>query len=88
MSLEDFDGTPTFFVEWRIQTDGHRSEIVGVAPAALVAGSLGITNYHFTISRDQVRLIRDNLLPIVFVDVIPDVPHMYRLELYGNELYT
>src|SRR5262245_27266343 len=39
-SLADMAGTPTFFVEWRMVTDGHRDEIVGVAPASLVLGGV------------------------------------------------
>lgn len=73
---------------WRMRTNGDRSEIVGVAPAMLSAGSLGAVKYHFTIARDQVRLIRDNLLPIVFVDIDRGVSHTHRLELYADALYV
>ena len=61
-SLVDFDGSPTFFIEWRVETDGDRSEIPGTAPALLSAGSLGSTKYHITIARDRVRFIRAALI--------------------------
>lgn len=86
-TLDDFIGVPTFFVEWRLETDGDRTEIVGGAPTALAAAnSFGIA-YTFFVARDQAKLNRDNLLPIVFVDLAPDVAHTHRLELYGDTLY-
>jgi len=87
-SLADQEGETAWFVEWRVMTDGDRSEFTGVAPAALVAGSFGPVNYGFTIARDQAKLNRDNLLPIVFVDIEPGVPHTYRLELYDAARYV
>jgi len=36
----------------------------------------------------KARLIRDNSLPILYVDIKAGVPHTYRLELYGNSLYV
>jgi hypothetical protein len=48
----------------------------------------GNANYHFTITEDLVRVIRDNQLPIVYVDIAPGVPHTYRLELHWDELYA
>jgi hypothetical protein len=86
-SLAAFSGASFFFLEWRVEADGPSSAIASVAPASIVAyGSFGI-GYHFTIADDQIRLIRDNLLPIVFVDIEPGVPHTYLLELYGSDLY-
>ena len=77
--MEDFIGEEQFFIEWRLETDGHPSEIGEVAPAALVASGTTGVNYHFKISRDLVRLIRDNFLPIVYIDIKPGVNHIYRL---------
>ena len=45
-------------------------------------------HYHFTIADDQVRFLRDPSVPIVWVDIEAGVPHTYRLELYGLELYV
>jgi len=86
-SLAPFEGELEFFIEWEMESDGARSEITGTAPASLVAfGRSGVT-YHFTIARDQVRFVRDNLLPILYIDIDPEVPHTYRLELYDDQLY-
>ncbi|MCH7702202.1 MAG: hypothetical protein IID37_10985 [Planctomycetes bacterium] len=85
--IGEFADESTFFVEWVVETDGSNSEIDGVAPAALAAGGFAGILYHFTISADQVRFLRDASFPIVWVDIQPDVPHTYRLELYGAELY-
>ncbi len=87
--LGDFVGDPEFFVQWRMHTDGSSDEFLAVAPAVLVAagGGTGV-NYHFTIARDLVRFIRDSSLPIIFVEIDPDVPHTYRLEVYWDQLYV
>ena len=88
--IGEFIGLPTFFIEWRLHTNGDSSEIVGTAPASLVASgvpSAGVS-YHFTIAKDLVRLIRGNFNPIVYVAVDEHVPHTYRLELYQDELYV
>jgi len=86
-SLAEFEGAERFFVEWRLQTDGHRSEIPFGAPAGFSAWNDGTVLYHFVIAADQIRFVRDNLLPIWFIDVQPNMPHVYRLELYANALY-
>ena len=44
-------------------------------------------SYHWTIARDQVKLARDALLPILFFDIEPNIPHRFRLEVFGSELY-
>jgi hypothetical protein len=85
--IDDFVGIDPFFMEWRVETDGDQSEIVGVAPCAIVAGSFGTVQYHFTISRDLVRFNRDIFEPLLFFDIEPEVPHTYRVELYGDETY-
>ncbi|MCH8146976.1 MAG: hypothetical protein IH987_03155 [Planctomycetes bacterium] len=86
--LDDFEGDPTFFVEFRSMTDGDRSEIIGQSPLALTAGSFGELTYGWTIARDQVKLFRDALLPILFFDIAPDVFHTYRLELRDTTSYA
>lgn len=86
--LAEFVGSETFFLEWRAETDGPASEITGVAPASMViAGNLH-PSYHFTFARDQVRLIRSNLLPILYEPLVPDVAHVFRLELRAADTYT
>jgi hypothetical protein len=85
--VSDMIGLDPFFFEWRVETDGDQSEIVGVAPVVFAAGSFGSVQYHFTISRDLVRFNRDIFEPLLFFDIDPDVPHTYRVELYGDETY-
>lgn len=86
-SLAPFIGEDTFFIEWRMHTDGDSTEIGGVAPASLVTGTSAGVSYHFTIARDQARFIRDNSLRIVFANIDPDVPHTHRRALYGAQSY-
>lgn len=87
-SIAEFTGAEGFFLEWRVVTDGPRYGFPNVAPASIVAYGFRNVGYHFTIADDQVRLIRDNLLPLVYVDIESGVPHTYRLELYGAESYS
>ncbi len=87
-SLDEFVGVTPFFIEWQMWTDGDRSEIPGTAPASMVLGSFGSVNYHFTVARDQVLFLRDNFLPLVWVDIAPDTSHTFRLELHGEGLYV
>ena len=87
-SLAAFIGESTFFIEWRKDTDGDRSETGGVAPASLVASGTTGVNYHFTIARDQVRFWRDNFLPILFANIEPGIALTYRLELVGLVSYA
>ena len=67
-------------------TDGPEA-FGAIAPASIVAGGQSGVNYHFTIARDQVRLIRDSQLPFIFADIDPAIPHLYRLELQGSDSY-
>jgi hypothetical protein len=48
---------------------------------------MGSAFYHTTITNGRVRLLRDTDIPLIFVNVEPDVPHTYRIELFGDELY-
>ncbi len=87
--MAGFGGSAEFFIEWRLYADGDSSEITGTAPASLVATSdTGGIQYHFTIARDQARLIRDNFLPIVYVSMNSGLPHTHRLELRGQTSYV
>jgi hypothetical protein len=80
-SITEFNGEPEFYCEFRVLTDGDRSEIPGGAPVGFAMfNSFGI-NYHLTIARDRVRFLRDVQLPILYFDIEPDVPHTYRIEL-------
>ncbi len=87
LNLDGFIGETEFFIEFRVQTDGSSSEMNGTAPTGLAAGGFTGVNYHFTVARNLVQLIRDNTLPIVLVELDPGVAHTHRLALYGAELY-
>ncbi len=71
-----------------MKTDGNRSEIDGVAPAALTMGGRSGVLYHVTISRDLVRFIRDPEFPILWNSIQPDTFHRYRIELFGEHRYV
>ncbi len=86
--LDEFEGELTFFIEFRLNTNGDRSEIIGQAPAAISASGFGEVRYRWTIARDQVKLVRDVLLPILFLDIEPDIFHTYRLELRDTTSYA
>ncbi len=83
-SLEPLNGTTQFFAEFRLQTDGQRSEIPGGAPALLAMGNNGGVLYHITVARDLVKFLRDVDLPIWIIEIEAGVPHTYRIELYPN----
>lgn len=68
----------TFFIEWRVETDAPASEINGTRGAVAVLEGSGIL-YHFTMVEDRVRFIRGSEFPIIYADLVPGVPHDYRL---------
>ncbi|MBI3834395.1 MAG: hypothetical protein HY287_08715 [Planctomycetes bacterium] len=83
-SLQALNGTARFFLEFRLQTDGERSEIPYGAPTVVaLANSYGVV-YHVTIARDLIQLFRDVDLPILLIGIEPGVPHTYRIELYPD----
>jgi hypothetical protein len=83
-SLEPFNGAAQFFLEFRLQTNGDRSEIAGGAPTVVAMGnSFGII-YHVTVARDLVKFIGHFDRPGSFIEIEPGVPHTYRIELYPD----
>ena len=84
-SLADFADEQAFFIEWRVETDAP-SVILDSSgtPVAVLAFGIAAANYHFTITDARVQVWRSNFLPILIVDIEPDVPHTYRLELCGQ----
>jgi len=88
-SISEFVGAPTFFVECRVVTDvpSELFDVSGVATAIVAGGRSGV-HYHFTLTDERVRLIRSNFLPITFASIDAAIPHVYRLELHGAELYV
>jgi hypothetical protein len=86
--LAEFIGTPAFWAEWRVQTDSPRDFIPFGAGASIGIGGVTGINYTFDIASDQAKLNRDNFLPIIFVSIEAEVPHVFRLELYGAQRYV
>lgn len=80
-SIDSFVGSQAWFFEFRVLTTGDRSEIPGGAPAVLVAFNAFGEDYTAVVARDQVKLFRDALLPVLFFDLTPGVFHRIRLEL-------
>ena len=87
-SLDEFIGEEAFFVEWRMETDGDRSELPWGGPSNFALGGFGGVNYGFSIASDQMDLNRDNDLPIIVVNFTAGIPHTHRLELFGADLYV
>jgi hypothetical protein len=88
-SLSSFTGADDFFVEWKVETDGDSSEIIGTAPALLtVANGWGVT-YHLTIARDEVRYIKGTDLGVLlYLPIQPGVPHVYHVALLADGSYV
>lgn len=83
-SITEFNGEPRFFLQFRVQTDGDRSEIPSGAPVAVAMFNFFGISYNITVARDQVKFLRDVDLPIWFIEIEPGVPHTYRIELYPD----
>jgi len=88
-ALSPLPTSQPFFVEWRMRTNGNRSEIPGTAPSSMVVASSSTgVNYHFTIAADRVRFIRDNFVPTIWLDLSPANVHTFRLELDSAMAYV
>jgi len=83
-AIREFEGAIDFFFEFRVLTTGERSEIPGGAPVAVAASSFGSVAYNFFIARDRIKFIRDMSLPIIFIDLEPEIAHVIRLEFYNR----
>jgi len=86
-SLEALNGQAPFFTEFRVETDGNKSEIPYGGTIVLVLGNNAGVIYHMTVSSDLVKFARDVDLPIRFIEIEPDVPHTYRVEL-DSKIYS
>ena len=80
-SLESFNGTSQFFVEFRIETDGDQSEIPFGAPALVAFSNSAGVLYHITVASDRIQFLRAAHLPILFIEIEPGVPHTFRIQL-------
>ncbi len=81
LSIEDWNSVAQWFCEFRVETNGDRSEIPFGAPAGVAVGNFFGINYNATVSRDLIKFFRDVDLPILFIPVAPEAPHTIRLEL-------
>ncbi len=88
VSVSEYNGVSRWFYEFRLTTNGDRSEIPGGAPTSFVAFNSFGESYGVNVARDQVKFYRDTLIPNVFVDVESGVPHTIRLELNNEETPT
>jgi hypothetical protein len=78
--LDDQAAVPAWYLEWVVVTDGPEA-FSATAPACIAAGGQSGVLYHFTIAEDEVRFVRDPYVPLVFADLTPGEPHVFRLEL-------
>lgn len=81
-SIAEFAGAASFFVEWRVLTDGPRRGIPAGSPCGLTATGFRGVRYHFTIAEDQARLI-DSGLNVILFEVGGGAAHTYRVEVRG-----
>ncbi len=80
--LRDMAGVDSWMLSWKSMSTGPEDFAV-VSPSSMVAAGQSGILYHFTIARDQIRLLRGPGIPHVFVDIEPDVPHVYRFDLWN-----
>ena len=88
-SIAEFAGAPTFFIEWRVETDAPSILLdSSFIPVVLSASGSSFAIYHVTITDERVQFLRDTFIPLVFTDVERGALHVYRVELYGEEQYA
>ncbi|MFQ5463935.1 MAG: hypothetical protein ACE5E5_15085 [Phycisphaerae bacterium] len=86
--ISEFIGVPEMFFEWRSESTGDRTELNFTAPSSFVMADGGGVKYHFTIASDQIRYIRDDNDPWVYIDITPNAPHTFRVELFDVDWFT
>ena len=83
--ITEFNGEPEFFLEFRVQTDGNRSDIPRGAPTVVAMGNFAGVIYHVTVARDLVKFIPHfDLSGRLYIEIDPGVPHTFRVELYPD----
>jgi len=85
-SLADWAGVPRLFAEWRVVTNGPRSEIPDVAPIAFVLGGRRGIWFHTTVARDQARFLIDVRYPF-WAELQPNMAHRFRVDIFGEYWY-
>jgi len=85
-SIGEFAGAPTFFAEWRMQTDAPASLLdTFQIPTGFVLSGNGIF-YHFVFSDTEALFLRFDL-SFDRYPIEPGIMHTYRIELFGEDLY-
>jgi hypothetical protein len=74
------------FVEWRCRADSPSTELEGTASSVLNVAGGPVIN-HLTIAEDRFRVWRGNSVPLLFVDIAPNVFHRYRIETRVDQTY-
>ncbi len=82
--ITDFNDEPEFFLEFRMQTDGDRSEIPYAGPTVVAMGNFSGVVYHVTVAQDLVQFIGHFDLSGSVIEIEPGVAHTYRIELYPD----
>ena len=84
--LSVFQGEP-FFIEWRMITDAPDSEVDGHTGGALLVLVGGPVVYHFGMASGLARILRGYPYPTLYFDIEPDVPHIYRLDVFAGDYF-
>ena len=84
--LFEYEGCP-FFAEWKVVSDAPPAEVDHHNGAALVVLSGGGVTYHFNMANGLARLIRGIQFTDLYFIIDPEVPHTYRLEVFGAEWF-
>lgn len=85
--ISEFHDPPSWYLEWRVQTDGPSDIIGAVAPCVIAAGDFEGNLYHFTIAADAFRFIGDLNFPVLFFDLHPGEFYTFRLEIHGSAAF-
>ena len=75
-----------FFLEWRIMSDAPAAEVDHHNGAALMVMVGGPVTYHFNMANGLVQLYTGHYANLYFL-IEPDVPHTYRLEVFGGDWF-
>jgi len=73
-------GEEPFFLEWRVESTAPSTELEGTGGSAVVL-SARYARYHFTITEDLVRVLRDVTIDPMWISIEPGIAHVYRLEI-------
>lgn len=85
--ISEFHGVSSWYLEWRVQTDGPSDIIGAVAPCVIAAGDFEGNLYHFTIAADAFRFIGDWGSTNLFFDLHPGEFYTFRLEIHGSAAF-